>query len=479
MVEENIFFLKVRDVYRHDVVTCAPDDTVVSVAESMSRRNISSLVVCAGGEPVGIVTDRDLRNKVVARGENPQALSAQNIMNAPLVTVGEDDFLFEALYRMSRHGIHRVVVVDGRGHLAGIVTDSDILTLQTRSPQQMLREIEEAENLETLRALHGGVQKLVVHLVATGVATRDLVRMIALLNDRILLRVIALLRAEKYADLTERFAFIVLGSEGRREQTLSTDQDNAIVYADDLSPQEIERIEAFSRDLIDALLAIGVPPCPGGIMARNEFWRRSLGEWMEAVDDWLATPSPENILNGSMLFDLRTLFGDGSFERALKTHIKKHLAEDAIFLARTAENILRFQPPLGWFGRIKVEKKGEHRGQLEIKKAGIFALTEGAKVLALEAGVVDGGTRERLRSLQESGVLESAQLDDLLDCYDYLIALRLRFQVAAIRQGQKPSNSFALEHLNRMEKARLRLALEEVGEFQALLKRHFRLELIQ
>ncbi len=400
-------------------------------------------------------------------------------MTAPLITVGEEDFLFEALYRMSRHGIHRLGVVDAGGRLTGIITDSDILRLQTRSPQQMLRDIEEARGVDGLREIHTRVQGLVLHLAGTGVATADLVRMISHLNDRILLRLIALLREERFPDLPERFAFVVLGSEGRREQTLTTDQDNAILYAEGLSAAEVRQIEEFSRALIDSLIDIGIPPCPGGIMASNEAWRRSIRGWTEVLDHWFANAVPENILRGSMFFDLRTLYGDPSLERALKTHITGSLRREVAFLVRTAANVLRFKPPLGWFGRIKVEKKGAQRGLLDIKKAGIFAITEGIKVLALEAGLLDGGTRERLQSLAEAKVLGRGQAEDLEASFNFLVFLRLRSQVTAIREGRKPSNHIALDNLNHMERGRLRLALEEVGAFQDFLRSHFQLDLVR
>ncbi len=184
------------------------------------------------------------------------------------------------------------------------------MRLQTRSPQKLVRDIDQAATLEELKSYHNQIQTLVLHLVGTGVPPRELVRMIALLNDQLLMRLIELLRVGQFSDLTEKFAFIVLGSEGRREQTLTTDQDNAIIYADDLSVDEVAKIEAFSVVLIDALIEIGVPACPGGIMAKNAFWRRSFSEWEEILKRWLTNPLPENILNGSMFFDLRTIYGD-------------------------------------------------------------------------------------------------------------------------------------------------------------------------
>jgi CBS domain-containing protein len=479
MPEAVTLFQPVGNFCRREVVTCSADDPLVAVAAIMRIRNISSVVICSGAAPVGIVTDRDLRNKVVSCGLDPGTLAVRDIMNSPLITVGEDEFLFEALYRMSRHGIHRVGVVDDHGRLVGIITDSDILRLQTRSPQQMVRDIEEAGTIDELKLLHERVQGLVVHLVGTGVSSRDLGRLIAHLNDRILLRLISLLRATRFTDLPERFAFIVLGSEGRQEQTLTTDQDNALVYADDLNADEIAKLEAFSHELIDGLIAIGVPPCPGGIMAKNPEWRRSLSAWTEAIDHWLATPIPDNILTGSMFFDLRTLHGDHAMEQALKEHISRQLQVEPMFLRYAATNVMRFRVPIGWFGRFQVEERGDFRGQLDVKKAGIFAITEGIKVLALAEGIVGGGTRERLEALVSAGVFDRARADDLETCFSALVYFRLRSQVTAIREGRKPNNYIDLQHFTRTEKGRLKLALEGVETFQEFLRLRYSLDLLR
>lgn len=479
MSDINILFQPVKNYCRRNVATCAPDDTVKSVAGAMSGLRISSMIVCEGKNPVGILTDRDLRNKVVALGVDPETIVARDIMNSPLITVNEDDFIFEALYRISKNSIHRICVVDQGEHLTGIITVTDIMRLQTHSPQKLIRDIDQASTIEELKIYHGRIQDLVLHLVGTGVPPRELVRMIALLNDQLLLRLIALLKAGQFSDLTDKFAFIVLGSEGRREQTLTTDQDNAIIYADDLPADEIARVEEFSEKLIDSLIAIGVPPCDGGIMAKNAFWRRSYSEWQKVLDRWLSNPVPENILNGSMFFDLRTIYGDVSLERSLKEMVAEYFSREKMFLARAAANANRFRPPLGLFGGIKVEHDEEHRGQLDVKKAGIFAITEGIKALAVEAGIMDGGTRERMEALVEKGVLKQKAAEDLEASYNFLVFLRLRCQVDDIKAGREPSNYITLSKLNHMEKGRLKLAFEEVNEFHEFLRVHFRVHLLR
>lgn len=472
MPDLNALFLTVGSYCRREVITCAPSDRLTDAAATMQRRNISSLVVCRSGNPVGILTDRDLRGKVVARGLDPGTLTVADVMNSPLITISEDEYLFEALHRISSHRIHRLVVTDPAGGLAGIITDSDILRVQTISPQQLVREIEEAQTVEDLQELHQRVQGLVRHLIGTGVHIRDMVRLIAHLNDRIVIRLIAVLRGGRFAGLTDQFAFVVLGSEGRSEQTLTTDQDNALVYADNLEAGDVRLLEEFSTALIDGLIAIGVPSCPGGIMAKNDLWRRSLDQWRAMLDQWFSTPTPENILNVSMFSDLRMLNGDPSLELELKAHVAGRLQNNELYLSHMTANLLRFAVPLGWFGRIKTEE-GEHAGRVDLKKAGIFAITEGVKILSLGSGVQETGTAQRIERLVELGVLNQAEADDLTAIFYALVYFRLRTQVDAIGAGRQPDNRIELAGLNRMEQGRLKTALEGVRSFQESLGRRY------
>ena len=468
-------FLNIGNYCRREVITCTPDDQLVDVAAIMRLHNISSLVITENGALSGILTDRDLRNKVVAQGLDPSLLTVKQVMNTPLISISEEEFLFKALHLLSKHKIHRLVVTDRSGRLAGIITDSDILRIQSRSPEQLVQQIEEAATVEDLKALHQQVQGLVGHLIGTGVRIRDLVRLIAHLNDQILIRLINILRSGYFASLPEKFAFVVLGSEGREEQTLTTDQDNALIYADELDPAEVKYLEEFSRELIDNLIAIGVPSCPGGIMAKNDQWRRSLSQWQKQLDLWFTTPTPENILNVSMFSDMRFLSGDHSLEQALKDHVSGRLVRYQVFIGHMTANLLRFTVPLGWFGRIKTDK-GEHGGQLDIKKAGIFAITEGVKILSLSEGIQENSTRNRLDKLVLAGKFDEDFAIDLMAAFDSLVYFRLRTQVDAVKAGRKPDNRVVIDRLNRMEQEQLRAALEMVRSFQKILKLRFQME---
>jgi CBS domain-containing protein len=480
MSEENQFFRPVKDFCARNPVTCGPDDQLVGVVGIMRERNISSVIVVENGQPTGIFTDRDLRNKVVAAGICPDEMKVRDVMNAPLTTIAEEELMYQALFRMSRQKIHRLGVVDAGGQLSGIITDTDILRLQAHSPHQLVLDIEKAQHVDDLKALHTRIQALVVHLSGTGTAVRDLVRLIAHLNDQIVLRLIALLRAEWFDDIAEdSFAFLVLGSEGRGEQTLATDQDNAIVYADGLSPEQVKRIEEFSVALIDGLIAIGVPACPGGIMAKNAEWRRSLTDWKKRINGWMMTPTPEAMLACTTFIDLRTVYGSPAFEQELKAQIYAQSDANNLFLMRMVEGGLRFKPPIGWFGRIKGEAGGDHSGELDIKKAGIFAITDGIKALAVQRKVLGGSTLQRLEALRAAGIIDEATAAAIDEAFRFMVLMRLRSQVEDIREGREPDNYVRLERLNVMETGRLKIALGSIEKFQDFLRHHFGLHLVR
>ncbi|MCD6582094.1 MAG: CBS domain-containing protein [Desulfuromusa sp.] len=480
MSEESTFFLPVKDYCRRQIITCNINDTVMAAAEIMRDKGISSLIACDNNnQPIGIMTDRDLRNKVIAGGLDPLVVKVSEVMTTPLISVHEDDTLFEVLYRMSSNRIHRVGVVDANNALVGLINESDIIRLQNRSPQRLLQSVDEAQSIDDLKKIHQESDQLIVFLSQNGVRTKDLVQLIALLNDQITAHLIGLLKQGRFKDMGKKSAFMVLGSEGRQEQTLKTDQDNAMIIADDASADEIADIEAFSYILIDALIEIGVPECPGGIMARNEFWRRSLSDWKSAIDNWIGTPSGENILNFSMFSDMRVLCGDRVLESQLKEYVIQVAGENSLFLAKMAQNVCRFSPPLGLFGQIKTESSGTHLGSLDIKKAGIFAITEGVKILALSEGVLGGTTLERLATLQEKDILSKELVSDIEASYNLLTFLRLRGQVDSAAAGREVTNYISPVSLDRVEKGRLKLALEVVKSFQGTIRHHFQLNMLR
>jgi len=478
MDEKNFLLKPVREISKKEVFTTSPIATVRDIANFMKEKNISGIVVSENNLPIGIITDRDFRNKIVSKGLISDNVKAHEIMTFPVITINEEDYIFEAVYKMTKNNIHRLVVVDNMGRITGIVTDTDIIKLQTNTPFYFIRDLEYANNFDDLKLLNDRTNDFIKFLMSSGIKTIEVIKFISHINDSLIKKCIELVLKDNYFELPEDFAFLVLGSEGRREQTLKTDQDNAIVYNDDLDNVSIDKIRIFSEKLIEALIYIDIPECPGGIMAKNSFWRRSLIDWKQMLTKWISVPTPENILNYSMFSDLRTLYGMERFELVLKDFIKELVAKESLFLAHMAKNILRFPPPIGFFGNIKTEREGKYKGKLDIKKAVIFPITEGVKVLCLEAGIIGGSTVEKIKKLMEINIMPKSDLLEVETSFIFAVNLRLKNQLDEISRNEKPSNYIDVKKLNNIEIDRLKIALSIVKTLQSFLSSKFSLSFI-
>lgn len=476
--EESLFLARVREVFRKNIVTCEANITASQVALLMKEMNVSGVIVSHSDTPVGVVTDRDLRDKVLACGLDPTKVFVSSIMTEPLLTIKEDDFLSEAVYKMLKNNIQRLAVMNEAGSLLGVITDTDIIKFQTDTALYFMRDLEAARNVGDVKLINDKMIDYIGNLFKAEIKPKDLVRLISYLNDLIIVKVIKLIVENEFSKLPGKFAFLVLGSEGRMEQTLKTDQDNAIVYSDELGKEDLVLLEAFSVKLIDSLVDIGFPSCPGGIMAKNAIWRKSLSDWGDTVKDWVSVPTPDNILNYSMFSDLRTVYGDMELEKALKQRVVNVISKNPVFLAHMANNILRFKPPLNFLGGFKVEKKGEQVGKLDIKMTGIFPLTEGIKVLALEAGIMEGGTNDKILKLMGRGIVPDDELHEVEASLDFFIYIRLKSQIDQVAKGLEPTNFIDPLKLNEVERERLKVGFSMVKAFQSFLAEKYKVSFL-
>jgi CBS domain-containing protein len=442
----------------------------------VKEKDLSGMIVVDEDIPVGVVTDRDLRDKVLAGGLDPKRVRVESIMSFPVFTIKEDDFLSEAVYKMLKNRIHRLAVVNEAGELLGVITDADIIKFQTDTSLYFMKDLEGASNVHDVKSINKRMIEHITNLFNAEVKPKDLVRLISYLNDLVIVKIIKLLGEKTSGEMTGKFAFLVLGSEGRMEQTLKTDQDNAIVYSDELSDKETKLLEDFSIRLIDDLVDIGFPSCPGGIMAKNTLWRRSFSDWKETVKGWVLVPTPDNILNYSMFSDLRTVYGDFDLEKGLKQRIGNIIKEHSVFLAHMANNIQRFKPPLNFMGGFKVERKGKYSGKLDIKMSGIFPLTEGIKVLGLEAGILDGGTSEKIHQMLGRNIVPDDELLEVEAGLNFLIFIRLRNQIREVSRGCEPTNYIDPLELSEIERERLKVSFSVIKSFQRFLGDRYKLD---
>ena len=468
-----LFVRRVSELVNRPPVTCGAHTSVSEAAVLMTRLGVGSVIVTApDGAPVGIVTDRDLRTKVLAEGL-PAGTPLRSIMSSPLIHVEPGRLAFDALLEMTRRGIHHLAVLAG-DRLVGVVSSHDIILLQGAHPVALVRDIEGAGTLELLVTAAPRIQAVVRWLVSTGAGVLDIGRIVAELNDRLVERALALvvsaLEQQGEGKPPLPYAWLVAGSEGRREQTLKTDQDNGLVYQDPSTSQRESVARYFSRlagAMGETLVRLGFPPCPGGFMASNPLWCQPDSVWRGYFSSWMDAPEPQQVLRASLFFDLRPIAGDEGLGDALWSWVCNRAPSQRLFLGYMAKAALERQVPLGFFGGFVVERSGVHKGTLDLKARGIFPTTQAMRVGALSVGLRETHTMDRLVGLGAQGFYSQTEVNELRDAYEVISRLRLSHQIARLDAGFSPDNFINPQTLGKAD----RLLLKEAFKTLAWLRR--------
>ncbi len=469
-----------RDLAARAPVTLPGDTEARDAARLMSKRGIGSVVVTGeGGAPVGIVTDRDLRGRLVAESRDP-SVPLREIMSAPLATVGPEALAFEALLEMTRLNVHHLAVVEG-GRLVSVLSSNDFLFLQGTHPVALSREIERQASLSDLKKLVPGITRLAGVLARARAAPFDIGRIIAELNDRVVQRVLGLTEVDLGRAGQRRpplvYAWLALGSEGRREQTLLTDQDNALVYADPEDPEAAAAASAYfqalARAASAALVQLGFPPCPGGWMASNPRWCQPLAVWLGYFDRWIRF-ADVSVLSASICFDLRAVAGDPTLAGALWGRILEPSGERRLFLTYLARDVLRQGPSLGILGRFRTDA----HGLVDLKRYGAFPLVGAARVHALELGLPATNTVERVREVGARGVLGPERVAEVTQAYSFVLELRLHHQLQQLDEGRTPDNRIDPRQLSRTDRLLLKEAFRTVGWVEREVRDRYQADMI-
>lgn len=436
--------------------------SVAQAARRMRERGVSALLLKTS-EGLAILTDRDLRNRVLAE-ELPPSTSALRVVSAPAKTLPAASPLYEALAFMEQQGIHHLPLLEG-SQVVGLLTDRAFLRRWLQTPLALLRRLDREGDLGLLQDYRRQLEAVVRQMFAAGFAIPAITRQVSLLNDaltRSLLR-----QAERHLGPPPGpYAWLALGSEGRTEQALLTDQDNALAFEETSAKPYFK---ALAQRVLEGLLAAGFPPCPGGFMADR--WCLALPEWEARFDARMTTPEGELLLEAQVFLDFRTIAGGLSLEPL--TNRLRRASQNRPFLTALARSALVFTPPLGFWGRIHWEE-----GQVNLKKGGLAAIVSLARVYSLEAGSLARPTLERLRAAAEAQILPQEEAEDLSEAFLFLSHLRLRQQLTALDRGQPPTNRVFQETLSPRELQMLRQVLLRVRQAQQTLAGRFRLQVL-
>jgi CBS domain-containing protein len=464
---------RLRDLLRREPITTTGDATIREAAQLMAREQVSSLLVVDGASLVGIVTDRDLRTRVLAAGLDTSHPVSEMMTTHP-VTAGPDDIAMELILEMTSRNIHHMPVVD-RGPGAtplGMLTSTDLMRLERANPIHLVGDIAKADDLDTLITLSQRLPRIIDQLVHEDATADGIGRIVTAVGDAIEQRLIHL--AERaLGPSPAAYAWVVLGSQARLEQGPGSDQDNALVLSDDVTPADAPWFEALARFVVDGLVACGYPRCPGDIMATNPRWRQPLREWKRTFAQWVDEPVPDAILRSAIFFDLRVVHGDPALVEELQEQIRRSAPRSSRFLAHLARNAAANEPPLGFFRGFVLEREGEHKDRLDLKRGGFHAVVEVARVHSLSRGLPQVSTLSRITAAAGAGGLGSDSAADLRDAFEFIRYVRLLHQAKQIRSGEAPDNFVAPSELSSFEKRHLRDAFQIVRTAQqTILQSH-------
>jgi CBS domain-containing protein len=462
-----------RDILSRAPVSCVPDTSVREVLKRMHDQRIGSMIVAgADGVPQGIFTTLDVLGRVaLPQADMDAPISA--LMSAGVIALEEEAPVVDAALAMVRHGIRHVVVTrDGR--LRGVVSERDLFGLQRSSLRRIVERMQSAATTAELAGAAADVRALARSLLAQGVGAEQLTQMTCALNDGVAQRAIEIL-APKHA-LPGEWCWLALGSEGRLEQTLATDQDNALVFAagGDAGAARA-RFLPFAQEVNMALDACGFPLCKGEIMARNPRWCLGLEEWSALFDGWIRNAQPAALLNAAIFFDFRPLAGEAKLAGTLRETVLRAAAGHAAFRRAMAENALRVRPPLGLLRDFTPDDTGAFRGTLDLKGAGARLFVDAARLLALAHGLPATSTAARLRGATAAGALPVAEADAALEAFHYIQMLRLHRQYLAQDLAPGAENRIDPEQLNAIDRRILKESLRQAGVLQERLKQDYAL----
>ncbi|WP_296899223.1 putative nucleotidyltransferase substrate binding domain-containing protein [Thiohalocapsa sp.] len=462
--------VQVRDLLNRALVHGGPDISIRDAARIMSEARVSSLVLTEAGRLVGMITDRDLRNRCLAAGVSPQE-PVRRIMTEHLHTVRDDTLGFEALITMSRLNVHHLPVLDDNG-VRGVLSTSDLVRVQSANAVYLVGDIRKARSLETLASISGRLTELQIQLVHSGATASQIGQAITAVTDAITTRLLELAEAELGAPPVP-YCWMAGGSQARREQSSYSDQDNALLIADHLKPEDDDYFKALARRVNDGLDACGYIYCPGEVMASNDKWRQPLKIWTKYFNTWIKRPEPMALMLSSVFFDLRPIHDPEGLFGELAERIHTMSKKETIYIAYMAANALKHRPPIGFFRNFVLIRGGEHNQTFDIKHRGIVPIVDLARVYALSAGLDEINTVERLRAAGAARALSSDGAANLVDAYEFIGTLRMRHQAEQLKRGEMADNFLSPEELSPLERGHLKDAFALINKMQESLGQRY------
>jgi len=464
-------------IVKREPVSVPADASIRQVVELMADRHLGSMVIVdAGEQPVGIFTLSDVLKRIVLPGRSlDQPISS--VMSTSPQTLPLAANAHDAALAMAMHGIRHVLAVDEGGRLKGVVSERDLFKLQGAGLRQIRHAIDAASNLEVLQHAREDIRQLSLTMLAEGVGGQEITQFISTLNDTVTRRIIEL-NLDRHDLYGIDWAWLSFGSEGRDEQTFISDQDNGIVYiCTDIMDREQTQLRflEFARDVNEDLDKCGFPLCKGNIMASNPDLCLTLEEWEERFAQWVRMPEPQALLNATIFFDFRPLYGRFNLAHRMRLALLRQTQSSPLFLRMLAQNALSVAPPLGRIRDFVTDADPEHPGTIDLKKYGVRLFTDAARVFALARQVEATNTVSRLKRGGALLNVSGEEISASVDAFNFIQFLRLRHQHFEQEQGRAGDNLIRPDELNEVERRILIESFRQARKLQARLRLDYQL----
>jgi len=463
-------------MFRPHITTCPIDATILAAAKKMSKNGSSAILIRDKKKDIqGLVTDADLKTKVLAKELSLQE-PVSKIMSSPVITISADCQVFEAFLKMTSEDKRHLAVSNKTGDIIGIITEKDLISAQANSTYLLIKTIQSAQHIDHLKGIHSKLSELLLDPIKNGSNPDYITKLITGFSEAILDKIIRF-TINEIGEPPYKFVFMIMGSEGRDEQTLISDQDNALIYEDLDDPKDaakaLEYFTRFSELTCNQLNTAGFKFCDGDNMAKNPKWCQPLSVWKNYFTNWIRSTDPEKILYSSIFFDFRGAWGDLTLTDELESHLATSVKEWPGILRCLTENSFNFKPPISFFGKFIVEEKGKHEGSFDIKKA-LLPIIDFARIYSLKEGISTTNTLTRLFRLYTKHTLSSKQYLDLIRSYNHMMSLRFLRQITTIMdEEEEPDNYINPANLSSIDQAMLKEIFKIIEKLQQKLKMEF------
>ena len=470
----NIMIAKVKDAKVHKAVIVDSKTTIYDAAKIIKQEKIPTLLLKDEQGEMYIVTDSDFRQKVIL---NRMSFDEEvvKIASKGLVYVNEDDFLFNAQLQMAKYGLKRVVVKNENDKIVGILDQISLSSFFATNTFAVSNQIVKAETLEELKEASLSFIKIIKSLNAKGVKIEFISKLINQLNKKLLDKLYRLMAPE---ELLDKSCLIVMGSEGRAEQILRTDQDNALIISDDCTISD-EKLKEFTHNFTETLVDFGFPRCDGNIMVSNPYWCRKQSDFKDLIYKWVNEPSGDHFMNIAIFYDALCVSGDIIMIKELKTYLFKISSNSQSFYSNFAKIINSFDVPLGFFDGFVFNSKDEkHKDEIDIKRGGIFILVQGIRALSLQNKIYNTNTIKRINALADLGLFEKETAKELIMAFNFLTSLKLKSNLEKLDLNEKIDNYINPNKFSTMEKDLLKDSFKIVNKLKKHLEFHFKLNYV-